>query len=200
MITKPSSRVLRRVPRAAAPPLLISGALLAVGDLSVRDDWMTTFEISRLLAAAVAGAWLTVATAMTVHRTRRDMHAHRRLQGLRDAAQTSGRALVHVEAVAWRSRAGQHTVVVNVATGYRYRLWLPEADLLDGAYAVIEQRVVGVVVLDWIGHRTVEAAHRHERRHPAQEDSVHVRPSGDFEDRDDARRLVEETEQFLRQY
>ncbi|NCD20323.1 MAG: hypothetical protein EOL89_10140 [Actinobacteria bacterium] len=100
MITKPSSRDLRQVLLAAAPPLLIFGALLAVGELSLLGARTATFETSRLVAAVVAGAWLTVTTGMTVHRTRRDAHAHRRLQELRDAAQTSGKALIHVEAVA----------------------------------------------------------------------------------------------------
>ena len=192
MITKPSSRDLRRVLRAAAPPLLTLGTLLAVGEVSYLDAWSETVETSRLVATFVAGTWLAVTTAMTGYRTRSDAYAHRRLQELRDCAQSPGRALVHVETVAWRSQAGQHAVVVNVATGYRYRLWLPEADLPDGAFAVVEQRVVGVAVLDWVGRREVRAAHRHERRHPV------LDADADREVRQDARRLVEETEQFLK--
>lgn len=192
-MTNPSSCDLRRVLRFAAPPLLIFGALLAVGELSLLDVRITAFETSQLMATVVAGAWLAVATGMTVFRTRREVHAHRRLQGLREAAQTPGRALVHVEAVTWRSPAGQHAVVVNVATGYRYRLWLPEADLPGGAYAVIEQRVVGVVVLHWVGRREVGAAHRHEHRHPV------LVAVADPEAKDDARQLIEETERFLRE-
>ncbi len=192
MRTRSTSRAVRQFLPIAVPPLLLLGALLAGGELSIPDDRMTAFGISRHAAAIVAGAWLTVATAMTRYRTRRAAHAHRRLQELRDAAKTPGRALAHVEAVAWRSQAGQHAVVVNVATGYRYRLWLPEADLPDGAFAVIEQRVVGVAVLDWVGRREVRAAHRHERRHPV------LDADADREVRQDARRLVEETEQFLK--
>lgn len=185
--------------RAAAPPLLILGALLAVGEVSDIDAWAKTVETSWLVAAAVAAAWLAVATGMTVYRTRRDGHAHRRLQGLRDAAQTPGRALVHVEAVAWRSRAGQHAFVVNVATGYRYRLWLPEVDLPDGAYAVIEQCVVGVIVIDWVGPRTVDAAHRHQRRQPAHIDRPHGVAAAETERLDDAGQLITEVETYLKQ-
>lgn len=192
MITKPSSGYVRQLLRIAAPPVLTLGALLVVGEVSPLGVWTTSLETSQRVAAVLAGLWLVLATGVEVHRTKRDAHAHQRLQQLRDAAQARGRALAHVEAVAWRSQAGQHAVVVHVGTGYRYRLWLPEADLPDGAYAVIEQRGVGVAVLDWVGRREVRAAHRHERRHPALE------ADADREVRQDARRLVEETEQFLK--
>lgn len=199
MIINPSSGDVRQLLRIVAPPVLALGALLVVGEVSPLDAWTTTLEASRRVVTVLAGAWLIIATGMAVHRTRRDAHAHKRLQELRDATQAPGRALVHVEAVAWRSQAGQHAVVVNVATGYRYRLWLSEADLPDGAYAVIERRETGVAVLDWVGRREVGAAHRHEGRHPGSDGSHPVRVVvADPAVRDDARRLIEETEQFLK--
>jgi len=198
--THSSSLDPRPVLRAAALPLLFLGALLAVEELSFLDPWTETAETSRLVAMLGTAVWLLTAVAVTVCRLRRDTLAHQRLQELRDRSQASGRALVYVQTVVSSSSAGQHAVVVNVATGHRYRLWLPEVDLPIGAYVVIEQRVIGLAVLDWAGSRQVGAAHRYERRHPAREDSVKVPPGGDdSEDRGDARRLIEETEQFLRQ-
>lgn len=191
----------RQVLRAAAPPLLTLGVLLVIGELALLDAWTTTFDTTRLVAAVLAGVWLVIAIAMAGHRVKRDSHAHQRLQELRDDTQAPGRALVHVQTLVSVSAAGQYAVVVNIATGYRYRLWLPEVHLPIGAYAVVEQRVVGVAVIDWVGQRTVDAAHRHERRHPERRDSGHqVRAAvADPADRDDARRLIEETEQFLKE-
>lgn len=200
MLTKPSSRDLRRVLRAAAPPLLTLGTLLAVGEVSYLDAWSETVETSRLVATFVAGTWLAVTTAMTGYRTRSDAYAHRRLQELRDAAQTPGRVLVHVEAVVWRSRAGQHAVVVNVATGYRYHLWFPEADLPDGAFALLERAGNGARVVDLLGAQVIEAAHHYERyaratRAVVAEDPLHRAVPRQHDSVDT---LVHEVEEYLK--
>lgn len=200
MSINPSSGEVRQLLRIVAPPVLALGALLVVGEVSPLDAWTTTLETSRRVATVLAGLWLVIAAGMAVHRTRRDAHAHKRLQELRDAAQTPGRALVHIEAVAWRSRAGQHAVVLNVATGYRYHLWLPETDLPIGAFALLEQGGCGVAVLDSIDARTVAAGHRHESRsaqQTAEAPSLDVL-SPESQERDTVAILIRETEEFLR--
>lgn len=201
MITKPSSGDLRQLLRIAAPPLLTLGVLLVVGEVSPLGAWTTTLEISRRVATVLAAPWLVLAISVAAHKTKRDARAHQRLQQLRAAAQETGRALVYVQTEVWSSGAGQHVVVVNIATGHRYGLWLPEVQLQKGAFALVEQRDLGVAVIGWAAQRTVDAAHRHEHRHPSPRNrSVQMRASVDGpDDRDDARRLIEETEQFLKQ-
>lgn len=200
MSTKISSRDVRHLLRVAAPPGLTIGVLLVIGELSFLDAWTSTFATTRRVATALAVLWFFVSTGTAGYRTRRNASANQRLQQLRAAAQAPGRALVEVLTVGWSSGAGQHVVVVNIATGHRYRLWLPEVPLPIGAFVVVEQRDHGVAVIDWAAQCTVDAAHRHERRYPTRGSSVHVRASVDYpEDEDDARRLIEETEQFLRQ-
>lgn len=183
--------------RAAAPPLLILGVLLAIGELSFGELWTETVETSLLVGSLGAAVWLLTGVVVTGCRLRREMLAHQRLQELRDRAQASGRALVHVQTVMSSSSAGQHAVVVNVATGFRYRLWLPEVNLPIGAYAVIEQCVVGVAVIDWVGRRTVEAAHRHERHHANLGSATSALEKAPGDD-DDAATLIRETERYLR--
>lgn len=199
MIINPSSGDVRQLLRIVAPPVLALGALLVVGEVSPLDAWTTTLEASRRVVTVLDGAWLIIATGMAVHRTRRDAHAHKRLQELRDAAQAPGRALVHVEAVAWHSRAGQHTVVVNVATGHCYHLWFPEAHLVVGSYVVIEQREVGVSVVDWLITDRVVAGHRHGARHTqssaSSPQSVELARSRNADE--EAAALIRETEDFL---
>lgn len=196
-----SSSDLRHLLRIAAPPLLTLGVLLVVGEVSALGAWTTTLETSRRVATVLAGLWLVLAIGVAAHKTKRDERAHQRLQQLRDAAQERGRALVHVQTEVWSSGAGQHVVVVNIATGHRYGLWLPEVHVPTGAFALVEQRDLGVAVIGWAAQRTVDAAHRHEHRRPSPRNrSVHVRTSVDGpDDRDGARRLIEETEQFLKQ-
>jgi len=198
VITKPSSRDLRRVLRAAAPPLLILGVLFLVGEVSWLDAWTTTFDTSRLVATFLAGFWLVAAVGVAVYRAQRDAHAHQRLRELRDRAQAPGMALVHVQTMVWSSSAGQHAVVVNVASGHRYRLWLPEAHLPIGAFALLAQRERGVVVLGWLDAGTVAAGHRHERRtqQPPADPCANL-PTPEQPVEDAAALLVRETEEFL---
>jgi len=196
----PSSPDLRPLLRSAAPPLVFLGVLLAFGELSFEEPRTESAETSLLVGSLGAAVWLLAAVVVTGCRLRREMLAHQRLQELRDRTQASGRALVHVQTVVSSSGAGQHAVVVNVATGFQYRLWLPEVNLPIGAYAVIEQRAVGVAVIDWVGPRTVDAAHRDEQRVPAHID-IEPRSAGaaETEQLDDAHQLITEVETYLKQ-
>lgn len=198
MRTRPPSRAVRQFLPIAVPPLLLLGALLAVGELRVLEAWTKTVETLRLVATVVAGLWLITAIVLTGCRLRRDTRAHRRLQGFRDAAQVPGRALVHVQTMVWSSSAGQHAVVANVASGHRYRLWLPEAHLPIGAFALLAQGERGVVVLGWLDARTVAAGHRHERRtHQSPADPGANLPTPEHPVEDAAALLVREAEEFL---
>lgn len=194
-----SSYKVRQILRAVAAPSLTLGVLLAIEQLSFLATWMPTFEVPRRAAIALAGLWVVVATGIVGYRTRRDARAHQLLQQLRDAAQAPGRALVYVQTEVWSSHAGQQVVVVNVATGHCYRLWFPEAHLPVCSYVVIEQRGVGVAVVDWLTTDRVVAAHRHEARH-AKSSAFSAQPVELARSRnadEEAAALIRETEDFL---
>lgn len=200
MRTRSTSRVVRQFLPIAVPPLLLLGALLAVGELSVLETWMKTADASRLVTTVAACLWLVAAIVVTGCRMRRDTRAHRRLQALREAAQVSGRALVHLQTVVWSSSAGQHAVVVNVASGHRYRLWLPEVHLPIGAFALLERAGNGARVVDLLGAQVIEAAHHYERyaratRAVVAEDPLHRAVPRQHDSVDT---LVHEVEEYLK--
>lgn len=198
MSTNRSSSDLRQLLRTAAPPVLALSALVVVGEVSPLDAWTTTLETSRRVATALAVLWFVIATGTAGYRTRRDAHAHQRLQNLRDLATEPNRALAYLQTIVWRAAAGQQAVVVNVATGVLHPVWLPELSVPLGAFVVLERTNSGVSVVDWMNARQVEEAHSYERRH-------HItNGSGDVnllrqERRNDAVQLIEETEQYLRE-
>lgn len=194
-----SSYKVRQILRAVAAPSLTLGVLLAIEQLSFLATWMPTFEVPRRAAIALAGLWVVVATGIVGYRTRRDARAHQRLQQLRDAAQAPGRALVHLQTEVGSSGAGQQVVVVNIATGHCYRLWFPEAHLPVGSHVVIEQREVGVAVVDWLITNRVVAGHRHEARHtqPSASTAQPVELAHSRNADEEAAALIRETEDFL---
>lgn len=114
--------------RAAAAPLLTLGALTLTRTAHLGNSASTI--IDQLLALARQGAisatllWLIVALLWAATRPGRDRRAFQRLQHLREIATPPDRALVHVQATVWSSTAGQHVVVVNVATGLTHRVWV----------------------------------------------------------------------------
>ncbi len=198
MSINPSSGDVRQFLRIVAPPVFTLGEFLVVGEVSPLGVGTTSLETSQRVATVFAGLWLVAAIVVTGCRMRRDTRAHRRLQALREAAQVPGRALVHVQTAVWSSDAGQHAVVVNVPSGHRYRLWLPEVHLPIGAFALLAQGEPGVVVLGWLDARTVAAGHRHERRtHQSAADSGANLPTPEHPVEDAAALLVRETEEFL---
>lgn len=145
----------------------IPGVLLGAATFGAR--WWTPQEVPSHptvlpLVSWALGVWLLAAMCWSTSRPRRDGRAAQRLQLLRAEACAPDRALVHLHTTVWASAAGQHAVVVNVATGVTHRLWLPETSIPVGAFALLGGRDGTVIVVDWVSPRVVEAAHRHDRR------------------------------------
>lgn len=187
----------KRLLGVVVPPALTLGGVLVIGELSCLEAWTTNFETLLRATTVVAGLWLATATGMAVLRTRRDTHSHRRLQKLRELAAEPNRALVHVQTTVWSSAAGQHAGVVNVATGILHRVWIPEVTVPIGAFVVLQPTRSGVSIVDWMSPRRVDEAHRFERRHPTTSDPRDL--DVELALNDDVRRLIEETEHYLRQ-
>lgn len=149
------------------------------------------------VATFAAGSWLVASVCWAASRPWRDGRASQRLRHLRDLAAEPNRALVHLQTSVWSGAAGQHFIVVNVATGVLHRVWLPEMTVPIGAFVVLEGTDSGVSVVDWMNARRVKEAHRYERRHPVARDPRDC--DVEQERRDEVLKLIEETEQYLRQ-
>ena len=203
MTTRQMLLDLGRCLRAAAAPLLTLGVLTLARP--VRGEAPSPAGVDELFLVAWRTAvfatllWLLVAVVWAAIRPWRDRCAYQRLQHLRELAAQPSRVLVFVQTIALGTAAGQHAVVINVATGTTHRAWLSETTVPIGAFVVLERTNGGVGVVDWMDAHQVESGHRHERRHAA-----HHITSGrlgvdltERDDRDDARQLIEEAEQFL---
>lgn len=195
---------LARYLRASAPPLLTLGVLTLARTANAESPMSAAVDepigVAWRAAAFATLVWFLVAVSWTVNRPWRDRRAFQRLQHLREIATAPDRALVHVQTTVWSSTAGQHLIVVNVATGTTSRVWLPETTVPIAAFVVLERSNGGVNVVDSMNAHQVEAGHRHEQRHVAPRPSRELR--GDLperDDRDDARQLIEETERFLKE-
>lgn len=188
--------------RAATPPLLALAALTLTGTPRPDDPAMTTLEDLTVLAwwaAIVATAgWFLIAVIWAAARPLRDRRAFNRLQHLREIGAAPDRALVHVLTMVWSSAAGQHVVVVHVATGTSSRVWLPETSLVIGAFVVLERTDGGVKAVEWMSAQQVDAGHRHERRYAVTRDQAGVDLLEQW-DRQGAMQLILETEQFLKE-
>ncbi|NCD18858.1 MAG: hypothetical protein EOL89_02575 [Actinobacteria bacterium] len=188
--------------RAAAPPLFAVGVLAAIrsvlgsGTLSSIDG-LLMLTLRAAIAASVM--WLVAAACWAATRPWRDRRVHKQLQRLRDFAVEQNRVLVHIQTTIWSSAAGQHTVVLNIATGTLHRVWLSETTVQLGAFAVLEHTRTGVHVIDCMHARGVEQAHRHER-HQALSGTTprHEDPKVQPGDNDTPSPLVLEIEAFLR--
>jgi len=189
---------------AAALPALSFGLLTAVdaahpgGAASASlADLLGTVRRVGLLACAL---WLAAAISWAATRPWRDCRALQRLKQLRDLAAQPDHALVQVQTTIWTTAAGQHAVVLNIATGALHRVWLPETKVPIGAYCVLERTLHGVRVIDLMTDRSVAAAHRHERgRHADGGTSAHTKPARHVEQPDDAAVLIDEVEKYLEQ-
>jgi hypothetical protein len=150
--------------RAAAPPVVVLGLLTAVRTVEPALVSDGVLGISWLAAAVASTAWLLIALAVAAARPRRDRRAHERLQQFRHLATQPDHALVQVQTTVWSTVAGQHAVVLNIVTGALHRVWLPETTVPVGAFAVLQRTGDGARVVARLSARSVEAAHRCERR------------------------------------
>lgn len=191
--------------RTAAAPLLTLGVLALARTLHTESPSLAGIDELLLVAwrAAVIATllWFLVALIWAVTRPRRDRRAFQRLQHLRQMAAPPDRALVHVQTTVWNSTAGEYVVVVNVATGGTFRVWLPETKVPVGAFVVLERTDSGVSVVDWLSTAQVDAGHRHEQRIDAGGIPRGSRETELHEplDHGAALRLIEETERFLKE-
>lgn len=184
---------------ATAPPVLVLGLLTAVR--AVEPALMSEGVLGMAWRAATVASttWLLIAAAVAADRPRRDRSAHDRLEQLRDFGAQPNRALVRIQTTRWDSTAGQHAVVLNVATGVLHRVWLPETQVPVGAFAVLERTNGGVRMIDRMDARGIEAAHRQERRHQLHAAEAHLKQYVEHRAYSgDAAALMEEVEEYLR--
>lgn len=198
--------------RAAVPPLLAFSVLALArtrqGEAPTPAGVGELFLVGWRVAIIGTLLWFLVIVVRAATRPWRDRRAFQRLQHVRESATVPNRALVHVQTIVWSSAAGQDTVVVNIATGVTSHVWLTEAAVPIGSFVVLERAGSGVRLVGMVQPNHVESAHRYERRHPAKRltsvsmgyDSPDMGyDSPDQDECDDARALVEETEQFLKE-
>lgn len=190
--------------RAAVPPVLTLGVLTATRAVLLASPRLSPSAESLLQLAwhctiVAGGSWLVVSLCWAASRPWRDRRASKRLQHLRDLATEPNRALVHVTTVFGSNTAGQHAIVVNVATGISYRVWIPEMDIPVGAFAVLERSDSGVRHIAALLARRVEAAHRHESRREPPGTSVEPgEPPSQAGENTAATALISEIEAFLK--
>lgn len=188
--------------RVAAPPVLALAVLTATRSLFFANQRLPlsaadSLQLASHGAIVAAASWLVASLCWSAARPWRDRRASQRLRHFRDLAAEPNRALVHLQTTVWSGAAGQHSIVVNVATGVPHRVWIAEMAVPIGAFVVLERADSGVSVLDWMNARQVKGAHRYERRHPLARDPRDC--DVDQERRDEVLQLIEETEQYLRQ-
>lgn len=188
--------------RVASPPVLVLGLLTAVRTVEPPLMSEGVLGIAWQAATVASTASLVVALAVAAVRPRRDRRARERLEHLRDLAAEPNRALVHVQTTIWSTAAGQHAVVVNIATGILYRVWLQTTWLPTGGFAVLEQRGGAVFVVDWMDACSVQAAQRHLCRSVGAREVEQPRKEAPPVTAlaEDALQLIAETENYLRNH
>lgn len=188
--------------RFAAPPALALGVLTATRSVLHSSPTLSLSAADSLLqlawqvAIVVAGSWLVASLCWTASRPWRDRRASQRLRHLRDLAAEPNRALVHLQTTVWTAAAGQHAMVVNVATGVLHRVWIAEMTVPQGAFVVLERTNPGVRLIAHIDAQVLEAAHRHERRSVCAPVRTPV-DAGLVGEPGDSARLIREVEAFL---
>jgi hypothetical protein len=133
-----------------------------------RDIVTAAFGAVTLLAAV----WLIGAVVHAGREPRRDAAAARRLALLRDGATTPGCVLLQIAATIWSGPAGQRALGIDVATGLAHDMWFAEAHHEVGSFVLA--RVDGYLAhaIDTAPAALVQAAHRHQHRQPAVDDTA----------------------------
>lgn len=167
-MTRLTLREVARWARAVGAPLIVLAvvtlgpALLPAGTLPLVPA--SALFIGWLATVAAALTWLLAATARTALQPARDSRAAEHLQNLRDGAAEDHAHLLFIERSLARSPAGQRVLVSDVHDGTTADIWLSEAALPHGAFAlVVLNRGAGRLV-DWMGPAEVAAARRAEHR------------------------------------
>lgn len=119
--------------------------------------------IGWLAMVAAALTWLLTGAVRAALQPARDSRAAEHLQTLRDGAAEDHAHLLCIEQSLGRSPAGQRVMVSDVHDGTTVDVWLSEAALPTGAFAlVVLNRGAGRLV-DWMGPAEVAAARRAEQ-------------------------------------
>lgn len=156
--------------RAVGAPLAVLAAVVVAPSL-VPDALGTALRLvpDRALSIAwIAGAvatlmWALTAGARAALRPAHDRRAAEHLQSLRDGAAGNSAHLLCVERPLWQSLAGQRVVASDVRDGRALEVWLSEAALPVGAFALVAMDRERGTLVDWISPRDLAAARRAER-------------------------------------
>lgn len=116
-----------------------------------------------VLAIVVVTPSLLTAGVRAALRPGHDRRAAEHLQSLRDGAAGNSAHLLCVEQPLWHSLAGQRVVASDVRDGRALEVWLSEAALPAGAFALVAMDRERGTLVDWISPRDLAAARRAKR-------------------------------------
>jgi len=163
-------RELPRWVRAVGAPLAVlaivgvTPSLLpdAVGEV-LRLPSDRPLSVAWMATVVATLAWVLTVGVRAALQPAHDRRSAEHLQSLRDGAARNDARLLCVERALWQSLAGQRIVATDVQDGRALEVWLSEAALPAGAFAlVVMDRERGTLV-DWISPRDLAAARRAER-------------------------------------
>jgi len=122
-----------------------------------------TLSIAWIAALVASLVWLLTAGLRAALQPAHDRRAAEHLQSLRDGAARNDARLLCVERPLWQSLAGQRIVATDVQDGRALEVWLSEAALPAGAFALVAMDRERGTLVDWISPRDLAAARRAER-------------------------------------
>ncbi|GEN80247.1 hypothetical protein [Actinotalea fermentans] len=138
------------------PALLPSGTMRLVPAGPFFIGWLTT--------VAAALTWLLLTAVRTVLGPARDHRAAEHLQVLREGAAAEHAHLLCIEQTLGRSPAGQRALISDVHDGTSTDVWLSEAALPSGSFALVVLGNSTGRLVDWMDPAEVAAARRAERK------------------------------------
>ncbi|WP_139224434.1 hypothetical protein [Cellulomonas marina] len=117
------------------------------------------------LAAVIASlVWLATSATRAAIQPAGDRRAFVRVQELRVLSGLPHHALLCILRTVWSTAAGQRADAVDVRTGAVIDLWLADASLPPGSYALVKFTDRSSVLVDAVPPGLVLAARRHTRR------------------------------------
>ena len=167
-MTRLTLREVARWARAVGAPLIVLAvvtlgpALLPPGTLPLVPA--STLFVGWLAAGSAALTWLLVAAVRAALQPARDNRAAEHLQNLRDGAAGDRAHLLCIEQSLARSPAGQRVLVSDVHDGTTVDVWLSEAALPEGAFALVMLKRGAGRLVDWMSPAEIAAARRADRR------------------------------------
>ena len=164
-MTRLSLRGLARWTRALVAPLAVLVVLVAVPLLLPPEARRLLGErapsLVWLAAVTAAFVWLATSATLAALQPAGDRRAFVRVQELRILAGLPDHALVCILRSVWSTAAGQRADAVDVRTGAVIDLWLAEASLPPGSYALVKFAGRSYTLVDTVPPGMVLAARRH---------------------------------------